>query len=266
MTKKVVRKKRVNKTNRRGRTRSRGSRRTRVKRGGMMSALRQFNIRQKIYNKAVNLLNQYQHILHTAPPQASDGKIATEVQRYETFADIPVDGFEWSIHQLKKELDDPVKNFEKINTLCDKIMETVEKEKRKKQIEENSKKPKRSTASQFSQSPSNDVSQYYLQHPGGNPQRNRSDVLSQFIHQPFTTPKIDRYKQYSTNSVTPINPRSKRDISQGQGLGENEGEDEGEDDGRRTDILLDFKSPIRSPPPHQPQSPDDNILARSLGL
>jgi len=227
-----------------------------------MSAFRR-TIRQQIYNKAVNLLRQYQHILHTAPPQASDGKIAKGVQRYGTFADIPVDGFEWSIHQLKKELDDPVKNFEKINTLCDKIMETVEKEKRKKQIEENSKKPKRSTASE---SPYNNVLSLSLQQPGGNPQRTRSDVLSQFIHQPFTTPNIDRHKQYSTNSVTPIKPRSKRDISQGQGLGENEGEDEGEDDGRRTDILLDFKSPIRSPPPHQPQSPDDNILARSLGF
>ena len=211
-------------------------------------------------------MRQYQHILPRAPPQASDGKIAKEVQRYGTFVDIPVDGFERSIEEFQKELDNPVKNFEKIKTLYDKIMETVEKEKRKKQIEENSKKPKQSTASE---SPYNDVLSLSLQQPGGNPQRTRSDILNQFIHQPFTTPKIDRYKQYSTNSVTPINPRSKRDISQGQGLGENEGEDEDEGEGPARHLA--FMSPIRSQPPtsQQPPSQDynkENILARSLGL
>ena len=268
MTKKVVRKKRGNKTNRRGRTRSRGSRRTRVKRGGMMSAFRR-NIRQQMYDKAVNLLRQYQHILPRAPPQASDGKIAKEVQRYGTFVDIPVDGFEWSIGELQKELENPVKNFEKIKTLYDKIMKTKKEEEQEQPDKENSEKSKRSTALQFSQSPSNDVSQYYLQHPGGNPQRNRSDVLSQFIHQPFTTPKIDRHKQYSTNSVTPIKPRSKMDIREGDGLGEDEDEDEGRGEDYETARHLAFMSPIRSPPPtsHQPPSQDynkENILGRSL--
>ena len=115
MTKKVVRKKRVNKTKRRSRTRSRGSRRTRVKRGGMMHAFRR-NIRQQIYDNAVKLLNQYQHILHTAPPQASDGNIVNKGQRYGTFADIPVDPVKSSIEELKKEFKNDVKNFEKINT------------------------------------------------------------------------------------------------------------------------------------------------------
>lgn len=278
MTKKVVRKKRGNKTNRRGRTRSRGSRRTRVKRGGMMSAFRRnirqqmYDKRQQIYDKAVNLLRQYQHILPRAPPQASDGKIAKEVQRYGTFVDIPVDGFERSIEEFQKELENPVKNFEKIKTLYDKIMETVEEEKRKQQIEENSKKPKQSTALQFSQSPSNVVSQYYLQQSKGNPQRNRGDVLSQFIHQPFTTPKIDRHKQYSTNSGTPIKPRSKMDIREGDSLGLGENHDESEDEGEEPAARhLAFMSPIRSQPPtsHQPQSQDDNkenILTSSHGL
>jgi hypothetical protein len=271
MTKKVVRKKRGNKTNRhRGRTRSRGSRRTRVKRGGMMSAFRR-NIRQQIYDNAVNLLRQYQHILHRAPPQASDGKIVKEVQRYGTFADIPVDGFEWSIEELQKELENPVKNFEKINTLYDKIMKTVEEEKIKQQIEENSKKPKQSTALPFSQSPYNVVLQLSLQQPVSNPQRNRGDVLSQFIHQPFTTPNIDRHKQYSTNSVTPIKPRPKMDIREGDGLGEDEDDDEGQGQGEDYEPArhLNFMSPIRSPPPtsHQPPSLDynkENILGRSL--
>jgi len=237
----------------------------------MMPAFRR-NIRQQIYDKAVNLLRQYQHILPRAPPQASDGKIAKEVQRYGTFVDIPVDGFERSIEEFQKELENPVKNFEKINTLYDKIMETVEHEKRKQQIEENSEKSKRSTALPFSQSPSNDVSQYYLQQSKGNPQRNRGDVLSQFIHKPFTTPKIDRHKQYSTNSVTPIKPRSKMDIREGDGLGEDEDEDEGQGEDYEPARHLAFMSPIRSPPPpsHQPQSLDDNnkenILDRSLGF
>jgi len=230
-----------------------------------MSAF-QRNIRQQIYDKAVNLLRQYQHILPRAPPQASDGKIAKEVQRYGTFVDIPVDGFERSIEEFQKELDNPVKNFEKIKTLYDKIMKTVEEEKIKQQIEENSKKPKQSTALQFSQSPSNVVSQNYLQQSKGNPQHNIGDVLSQFIHQPFTTPNIDRHKQYSTNSVTPIKPSSKRDIRQGQGQGQGQGEDDG-----RTARHLAFMSPIRSQPPtsQQPPSQDynkENILARSLGL
>jgi hypothetical protein len=131
MTKKVVRKKRGNKTNRRSRTRSK---RTRVKRGGMMSALRQFNIRQKIeqqlFHNVSELLRQYEYIVST-PPQASDGNIVNNGQRYGTFADIPVDPVKSSIEELKKELKNDVKSFEKIKTLYDKIMKKVEEEKRK---------------------------------------------------------------------------------------------------------------------------------------
>ncbi len=231
-----------------------------------MPALRRNIIqkRQQIYDNAEKLLRQYQHILHTAPPQASDGKIAKEVQRYGTFADIPVDGFEWSIEELQKELENPVKNFEKINTLYDKIMKTKKEEEQKQQDKENSMKSKRSTALPYSQSPVGGLP-HSLQHPGGNPQRTSTDFLSQFIKQPFTTPNIDRDKDYSTNSVTPIKPRSKMYIREGDGLGEDEDEDEG------PVIHLAFMSPIRSPPPpsHQPPSPDDNkenILARSLGF
>ena len=117
MTKKVVRKKRVNKTKRRSRTRSRtrsrGSSRTRVKRGGMMAAVRRVINRNKLLQNVSELLSQYEYIVST-PPQASDGNIVNKGQRYGTFADIPVDPVKSSIEELKKEFKNDVKSFEKI--------------------------------------------------------------------------------------------------------------------------------------------------------
>lgn len=261
MTKKVVRKKRVNKTKRRSRTRSR---RTRVKRGGMMAAVRRVINRNKLLQNVSELLSQYEYIVST-PPQASDGNIVNKGQRYGTFADIPVDPVKSSIEELKKELENDVKSFEKIKTLYDKIIKTVEDEKRKQQDKENSMKSKRSTASQFSQSPFSHVLPHSLQKPGGNQSINREDALKQLMGGPSGTPKTDRYPDYSTNRTTPINPRPKGDISQGHDLGENHYEGEG------LARHLEFMSPDRSPhpPSHEPQSPDNNEedeLARSLGF
>lgn len=257
MTKKVVRKKRVNKTKRRSRTRSR---RTRVKRGGMMSALRQFNIRQKIeqqlFHNVSELLRQYEYIVST-PPQASDGNIVNKGQRYGTFADIPVDPVKSSIEELKKEFKNKVKSFEKIKLLYDTIMETVEDEKRKQQDEENSKKSKRSTASQFPSSyvsPVYHVSPLSLQQPGQS--INREDALKQLMGGPSGTPKIDKHPDYSTNRTTPIKPRPKGDIREGAGHDYDDDE---------TATRLDFSSPTRSPS-HNRQDLEENELVRRLDL
>ena len=253
MTKKVVRKKRVNKTKRRSRTRSR---RTRVKRGGMMAAVRRVINRNKLLQNVSELLSQYEYIVST-PPQASDGNIVNKGQRYGTFADIPVDPVKSSIEELKKEFKNKVKSFEKIKLLYDTIMETVEDEKRKQQDEENSKKSKRSTASQFPSSyvsPVYHVSPLSLQQPGQS--INREDALKQLMGGPSGTPKIDKHPDYSTNRTTPIKPRPKGDIREGAGHDYDDDE---------TATRLDFSSPTRSPS-HNRQDLEENELVRRLDL
>jgi hypothetical protein len=260
MTKKVSRKKRDNKTKRRTRagTRSRGSRRTRnmptrVKRGGMHVVRRsvQNTAREYFYGTVLPLLQTYDNHVVGRNPRPSDGSVVKYGERYySTFADIPIDeGTKEIINNLKRELKDlkdPVKNFDKINSVYDKVISKLEEEKRQ-QDKENGGKSNPITASTFSQSPFSSVPPFSLQQKGSQG-RERVGALSKIMSQPFGTPNTDKYPDYSSGSVTPAKPRPKGTI----GEVVDDDHDDDDDDDRTAQVLFGVEtpqpSPMRSPP------------------
>lgn len=139
-------------------------------------------------------------------------------------------------------------------------MKTVEDEKRKQQVKENSMKSKQGTASQlpsYHVSPHSHVLPHSLQKPGGNQSINREDALKQLMGGPSGTPNTVRYPDYSTDSATPLKPQSK----------ENKRQVAGHDyDDDETATRLDFSSPTRSPSHNQQEENELFSPARSLRL
>lgn len=264
MTKKVSRNKRDNKTKRRTRagTRSHGSRRTRnrstpVKRGGMHVVRRsiQNTAREYFYSTVLPLLQTYDNHVAGYNPHPSDGSVVKYGERYyRTFADIPIDaGIKATINNLKRELkdiEDPVKNFDKIKSAYDKVISKLEEEKRQ-QYKENGGNPKPITASTFSSSPFSSVSPFSLQQEGDQRTQRVVDSLSKIMSQPFGTPNTVRYPDYSSGSVTPAKPRPKGTIG---GV-----VDDDDDDDRTAQVLFGVESPqpspMRSPPPPSSSNP-----------
>lgn len=269
MTKKVSRKKRDNKTKRRtragtrSRSRSHGSQRTRnrptrIKRGGMHAVKRylQNPMRSYFYGTVLPLLKTYDNHVAGYNPHPSDGSVVKYGERYyRTFADIPMDeGTKEIINNLKKELkdlEDPVKNYDKIKSAYDKVISKLEEEK-SQQDKENGGNPKPITASTFSPSPFSFVSPFSLQQKGDQA-NSRVGALSQIMKQPFGTPNIVKYPSYSSDSVTPAKPRQKGTI--GGVVGEDH------DDDGTAQVLFGVEtpqsSPIRSPPPPSSTNPSD---------
>jgi hypothetical protein len=213
-------------------------------------------VRSYFYGTVLPLLKTYDNQVVGYNPHPSDGSVVKYGERYyRTFADIPIDeGIKATINTLKKELEDledPVKNFDKIKSAYDKVISKLEEEKRQ-QDKENGGNPKPITASTFSPSPS--VSPFSLQQEGDQ-RTQRVGALSQIMNQPFGTPNIVKYPSYSSDSVTPAKPRQKGTI--GGVVGE-------DDDDRTAQVLFGVEtpqsSPIRSPPPpssSNPSGPED---------
>lgn len=266
MTKKVSHKKRDNKTKRRSRagTRSHGSRRTRnrptrIKRGGMHAVKRyvQNPVRSYFYGTVLPLLKTYDN-LAGRNHHPSDGSVVKYGERYySTFADIPIDeGIKATINSLKKELKDlkdPVKIFNNITSVYDKVISNLEE--KRAQDKENGGNPKPITASTFSPSPFSSVSPFSLQQKGSQG-RERVD-LSQFAHPRFLSPNTDKYPEYSSGSVTPAKPRPKGTI--GEVVGENDDGDFEESEDGTAQVLFGVEtpqpSPMRSPPPLSSSNP-----------
>ena len=96
-------------------------------------------------------------------------------------------------------------------------------------------KSKRSTASQFSQSPFSHVLPLSL--PQSKQSINREDALKQLMGGPSGTPNTVRYPDYSTDSATPLKPQSKENKRQ---VARHDYDDD------ETATRLDFSSPTRS--------------------
>jgi hypothetical protein len=190
------------------------------------------SIRTFINHKVLPLITTYDNYLAGKNPDPSDGSVVKYGERYyRTFADIPNDkGFKEDINILKSELDhlkDPVKNFDKIKTIYDKVISKLEEEKKAQEEKERIRTLVRNTASTFSPSPVSSVSQLSLKQTGSQV-NSRAVALRQLMRKPFEagTPDIMKHRDlYSSDRVTPAKLRSKGTIS--EVLGEDEGEDEG---------------------------------------
>lgn len=243
-----------NKTMKRcGRKRSRKMT-TRSKRGGMFPARRLGTAaaasRSWLQDVVVPLLTKTNNYITRANPQANDPNITKYEERYyRTFADIPIDtsATEDIIRNLKEELSHPVKNIDKLKTLHDKIMKTLEDEKRKQQQKENAGQRSNSTGTPTFTSLSKPVSISVSSIRDNQPlEKSRMDALSQFVKAPFGTPNVDTRPEYSSSSITPAKPRQKSSL-------EREDVNIDEDDLQLPAVLFDNEtptsSPFRSPPP-----------------
>ena len=271
MTKKVVRKKRVNKTKRRSRTRSR---RTRVKRGGMMRATKFAKVshlspelRTLLYHKIIPLFKQYKYYVGSSELDPSRKCMVIHGEKHFNSPVPPkemFDIFKQSLNDAIKEGQDPVKTGEKLIALQDKVEKAIDKEERKQQDKENSKKSKQGTASQF---PFPHVSPFSLRQQYGTPSRtNLADALKEIMAGPTGTPNTDKRPDYSTEQDTSKKPRSKRDIIR----------DDDDDDDDDYEIgfgvkrnLFGSETPTSSParsPSHNRQDLEENELVRRLDL
>jgi hypothetical protein len=206
--------------------------------------------RSWLQDVVVPLLTKTNNYITGANPQSPDPNITKYEERYyRTFADIPIDtsATEDIIRNLKEELSHSVKNLDKLKTLHDKIMKTLEDEKRKQQQKENAGQRSNSTGTPTFTSLSKPVSISVSSIRNNQPlEKSRMDALSQIVKAPFGTPNVVTRPEYSSSSITPAKPRQKSSI-------EREDDITDEDDLQLPAVLFDNETPTSSPfrsPPH----------------
>jgi hypothetical protein len=256
--KKVLRKKEMHKTRTR---KSLGRSKRRTKCGGMIRSARAV-AGTLLYYDILPLIRAQQIIYRTGhDPQPADGSITNVNERfYRTFADIPADdGLKTSIEELRKELEDPVKNADKMKSIKEKydaIMKKLDEEKRK-QSEKQPQGRMMVVGKAFTPSPSARViasgagagaspfSKSYL---------NNQDILS-VVKPPFSSPDSQRYRQYSTEQGTPAKLPSKSELS----LHQRPVFDHNNETKTPSKILFGTETPISSPHFRSPPPPDQII-------
>jgi len=148
------------------------------------------------------------HLGHN--PQPADGSITNVNDRfYQTFADIEFeDGdIKESIRNFIEEVQNPVKNVDKMKSIYDAIMKKL-KEEKKKQLA-NPSQGLMVVGKQFTPPPSQERSSFLNVGLGAAASGGVSPPLGRFINQPFRSPNPQRYSDYSTNTNTPRKPLSK---------------------------------------------------------
>jgi len=213
--------KRNNKIKRRSRARSCSRRRVsyRVKRGGMLRAVVRSNtqrMREFIINNAIPLITTYDNYVLGYNPHPSDGSVVKYGERYyRTFADIPIDkGLKEDINNLKRgleELDDPVKNYDKIKLAYDKVISKLDEEKRQQEAKERVRTLAPNTTPTFSPSTKSPLLESSLKTAVYFKPIDRDDALRGIMGPIFTSPNTLRNPQYSIDNRTsskPSNPSS----------------------------------------------------------
>ena len=244
--------------------RSQVCRRRRTKRGGMMRSARTL-----IYQDILPLIRAQQIIYNTGhDPQPDQGSITKANERfYQTFADIPVDdGIKESIRNLREELNNKVKIADKMKSIKDKydaIMAKLEEERKKKD-----QARARARWLKVVGNPYTPTSQYIASVTDVSSPRMNQQILQQFVNQPFSSPNIERYPEYLTQTGTPAKPPAKSELSLLRNRAEIDHDDDDDDNDNDNDndnddndepktpskILFGTETPmssphIRSPPP-----------------
>ena len=244
MTKKHARSRSKRKHNTKRRTRSRT--RSRVKRGGMFRRTPRNIASIFINQKVLPLITEYEYRVGALNPQPTDGVVTPHrLKYYNSFKDIPVDdGIKRSIIELKQELNNPVKDFDKLLTAYKNATEKIEDDKRKMN------KGNPTPSPQFIRM--------------GSPFMLRKSVLLQsttsMVDSPRNeipqTPNTKLKPEYSTDSNTPIKLLSKGSLrSNGDGDADDGDADYG-DNANVSKVLFgdDIRSPPQSPVPMSPSS------------
>ena len=244
------------KTKRRGRSRRRTGTRSRVKRGGMLaravSQSAKIATRKYFYEKVIPLLIEYDTNVGQNP-QPSDGSVVPFSQRYyRSFADIPMDdGIKESIRELKKEINNPVKNLDKMKTAYEKLMKTLEDEKRKQPQKENGGQSLYGSFSTFSSSPFSPTPRPSFSTSANIPySATAAAAAAGLVNPPFHTPDIRMRPGYSTDAGTPDKPPSKSDNPYYPHANDMEVIDP-----RRVLEFVDYSTPVKSPPPNPSSDP-----------
>ena len=253
--KKVSRKKTAHRTRMR-RSRSRGDRtRNKSNRGGMMRSARAV-VGTLVYHDILPLVEASRFINNVGyDPKPDDGSITKAYKRfYRTFADIPVDdGIKESIRNLREELNDPVKNADKIKSIYDAIMKKLEEEKKKPLA--NPSQGLMVVGKSFRPPSYQERLSLVDVGRGASASGGDSPRFDQFVNPPFRSPNPQRYPDYSTKPKTPLKPLSKKDTFRV--------DDDIDETGTpiQTPIKsISFLSPLHSPPPssaNDEQRPDD---------
>lgn len=274
MTKKHARSrsKRKDKSTRRARTRTRTRTRRRscVKKGGMFRSLARGprNMASLFINHNVlPLIREYEYRVGALNPKPTDGVVTPDRLKYfNSFEDIPVDdGIKRSIEELKKEVNNPVKNLDKIVTAYKNATETTKK------IEDDKRKTKPDTqppSSQFIQM----ISPYML----------RNSVLpstTSLVDSPRNetpqTPNTNLNRDYSTDINTSIKPPSKGVLRRNDRGGDGDDDDDDvtdADDGEHTNLPKvlfrddDIQTPPQSQVPMSPSPKKNSTVRRRLVL
>lgn len=239
------------KTKRRGRSRRRAGTRSRVKRGGMLARTvdqsAKIAARKYFYENVIPLLIQYDTNVGQNP-QPSDGSVVPLGQRnYRSFADIPTDdGIKESIRELKKEINNPVKNVDKMNTLYKKIMEWLENEKRKQHQKEKGSQLPYGSVSTFSSPPLIPTPRPSFPTSANRPySATAAAAAAGLVNPPFSTPDTHRH-DYSTHAGTPDKPPSKSDNP----YYTHANDTEVIDPSRVLNFDADYSTPVKSSPPN----------------
>jgi hypothetical protein len=209
-----------------------------------------------LYHEILPLIRAQQIIYNTGhDPQPDQGSITKANERfYQTFADIPVDdGIKESIRNLREELNNKVKIADKMKSIKDKydaIMAKLEEERKKKE-----QARARARWLKVVGNPYTPTSQYIASVTDvSSPKMNQMN-LQQFVNQPFSSPNIERYPEYLTQTGTPAKPPAKSELSLLRNRADNNDDDD-DRDGEEipSKILFGTETPmssphIRSPPP-----------------
>lgn len=131
---------------------------------------------------------------------------------YRTFADIPVDSaIRFSIKELRADLENPVKNADKLKTIKEKydaIMKKLEEEKKKQLAKQ---KPELMVVGKSFTRPYQGglISSVLDVSPVAAVSGGESPPIAPFIKLPFSSPNTQRNPDYSTQNDTPSKPLSK---------------------------------------------------------
>jgi len=239
------------------RTHSGRRRFTRIKRGGTIPAPVIQRLRTFMVHNMFPLISQARPNIYLGHnPQPADGSITNVNDRfYQTFADIEFeDGdIKESIRNFIEEVQNPVKNADKMKTIKEKydaIMKKLEEEKKKPLA--NPSQGLMVVGKQFTPPPYQERSSFLNVAGRGAAASGGESPLDPFINPPFTfSPNPQRNPDYSTQNDTPLKPLSKKDT-----IRFNNNIDE-----TGTPIKsISFSSPLHSPPP-----PSANDEQRLLG-
>jgi hypothetical protein len=192
-----------------------------------------------INQKVLPLITEYEYRVGALNPQPTDGVVTPHRLKYSnSFQDIPIDdGIKKSIKDLEQELNNPVKNFDKLVTAYKNATEKIEADKRKMN------KGNPTPSPQFIEM----VSPFML----------RKSVLPSVVDSPLNeipqTPNTKLNPEYSTDSSTPIKPLSKGAL---RGNVDGDADDGDAGDANVSKVLFgdDITSPPQSPVPMSPLS------------